>query len=237
MKSITEQESKPAILIADDDLSTRILLRATISQWDYPVVEASDGEEAWEILKGENGPQIATVDWMMPKIDGLELCRRAKQLPKPPYMILLTSITGPSNVVNALDAGADDFLSKPFNFIELRSRLHVGQRIINYSNHFYEQKICEQFSQHVSAVMSKLNNMGKTIHDEWIKLQGLMHLLEALEKENHIKFKNQMLDIYEHQKELIEEICSLENWLEHKACGSKATENKTKKNRERTKGG
>lgn len=98
MDSDPIQDRKPTILIADDDNSTRMLLRATITQWDYPVVEASDGEEAWSLLSQEDGPQIVTVDWMMPKIDGLSLCRRAKTLAKPPYMILLTSMSGAANV-------------------------------------------------------------------------------------------------------------------------------------------
>ncbi|PWY57691.1 hypothetical protein DGG96_00935 [Legionella qingyii] len=229
MRAITMQGSKPTILIADDDLSTRMLLRATISQWDYPVVEASDGNEAWEILKHDDGPQIATVDWMMPKIDGLELCRRAKHLPKPPYMILLTSISGASNVVNALDSGADDFLTKPFNFIELRSRLHVGQRIINYTNRLNEQKAHDGLSEHLPITLDRLNDMSKKILDEWGRLQNILHLLDALEKENHIKFKNQILDIYDRQKELIEEIKSLETLLGHRSSKRKTTEVKAKK--------
>lgn len=235
MRASSIQGSKPTILIADDDSSSRMLLRATISQWDYPVVEASDGEEAWEILKHDDGPQIATVDWMMPKIDGLDLCRRSKQLPKPPYMILLTSITGPSSVVNALDSGADDFLTKPFNFIELRSRLHVGQRIINYANRVNEHKPNENLSQQLPTAINKLNGIGKKIQDEWIKLQSILHLLEALEKDNHIKFKNQILDIYERQKELMEEIKSLETLLKYGESKSKATEVKAKKTKKMAK--
>ncbi|HAT1827761.1 TPA: response regulator [Legionella pneumophila] len=233
MRTIKVQGSKPTILIADDDLSTRMLLRATISQWDYPVIEASDGEEAWEILKQNDGPQIATVDWMMPKLDGLDLCRRTINLPRPPYMILLTSMSGASNVVNALDSGADDFLTKPFNFIELRSRLHVGQRIINYANRLEsvinEKKPHENISQHLPITIKRLNAMGKKILDEWINLQSMLHLLEAMEKDNHIKFKNQILGIYERQKELIEEITSLETFLGHRASESKTTEVKARK--------
>lgn len=134
MNSELNAGNKPTVLIADDDSSTRTLLRVTISQWDYPVMEARDGEEAWNILNSDESPQIVTVDWMMPKIDGLSLCRRAKGLKNPPYMILLTNLSGSTNIVSALDAGADDFLSKPFNYAELRSRLYVGQRIINFTN-------------------------------------------------------------------------------------------------------
>lgn len=218
MRTTTVQGKKPTILIADDDSSTRMLLRATISQWDYPVVEASDGEEAWEILKNVNPPQIATVDWMMPKIDGLDLCRRAKKLPKPPYMILLTSASGATNMVNALDSGADDFLTKPFNFIELRSRLHVGHRIINYNNRLEsaikEQKVYDDLSQKLPHAINKLNTMGKNILDEWIMLLNQLHSLEGLEKESLFKFKEQILHIDESQKQLIQEIKLLEKLLE-----------------------
>jgi len=141
------------VLIADDDSPTRMLLRAAIAQWKYEVVEASDGEEAWQILKGIDAPHLVILDWMMPKIDGITLCSRIKQeLSFHPYIILLTQLTGTTNIVKALDAGANEFLSKPFNMAELRSRLSVGARVIRYEN---------QLAENNKRLLTYLNQLGK----------------------------------------------------------------------------
>lgn len=123
------------VLVADDDPPTRILLRAAISQWRFEIVEAKNGEEAWDILQKTDAPQLLILDWMMPKLSGLDLCKRIRQeLPSQPYIILLTQISGAENAIKGLEAGADEFLSKPFNMAELHSRLTVGARIISYKN-------------------------------------------------------------------------------------------------------
>jgi DNA-binding response OmpR family regulator len=123
------------VLIADDDTPTRILLRAAVSQWGYEVIEAADGEEAWNILQKPDIPQLMIVDWLMPKLDGIDLCRRVKkEIEHYPYIILLTQLSGTTNIVKGLEAGADEFLSKPFNMAELQSRLSVGARIIHYKS-------------------------------------------------------------------------------------------------------
>lgn len=98
------------VLIADDDTPTRILLRAAVSQWGYEVIEAGDGEEAWNILQNPNIPQLMIVDWLMPKLDGIDLCRRVKkEIEHFPYIILLTQLSGTTNIVKGLEAGADEF--------------------------------------------------------------------------------------------------------------------------------
>jgi DNA-binding response OmpR family regulator len=135
----TEQLSpKPKsirVLIADDDPPTRMLLRAAISQWGYDPIEVGDGEKAWEILQQPDPPRLLILDWLMPQLDGIVLCERIKTtLPYHPYIILLTQVVGTANIVKGLEAGADEFLSKPFNMAELRSRLSVGARIIGYEN-------------------------------------------------------------------------------------------------------
>lgn len=132
----TETKAPPLrVLIADDDPPTRVLLRAAISQWGYEILEAKDGEEAWDMLQVPNAPKLLIVDWLMPKLDGINLCMRIKEKLKfRPYIILLTQVVGTSNIIKGLEAGADEFLSKPFNMAELRSRLSVGSRIVNYEN-------------------------------------------------------------------------------------------------------
>lgn len=95
-------------------------------------VPARDGLEAWEALKSEDAPQLALLDIMMPGMDGLEVCRRAREMdsPVPVYIIILTAKTLPKEIVTGLEAGADDYLTKPFDPNELRARIKVGERIL-----------------------------------------------------------------------------------------------------------
>lgn len=154
------------VLIADDDPPTRILLRAAITQWGYHVIEASDGEEAWNILKAPDAPQLLIVDWLMPTLDGIGLCERIrKNLSYHPYIILLTQVAGTANIIIGLEAGADEFLSKPFNMAELRSRLSVGSRIIRYQLELAEHN--KKIKENVTGldVLSKaLEELSKKIN-------------------------------------------------------------------------
>jgi DNA-binding response OmpR family regulator len=151
------------VLVADDDAPTRILLRAAVSQWGYEVVEASDGEEAWNTLQLPNQPQMMIVDWLMPKLDGIDLCRRIKnEFTQQPYIILLTQLSGTTNIVKGLEAGANEFLSKPFNIVELQSRLSVGARIIRYKDELAHNSL-------------KMNDYGKKIEI----ISGLMNAISV----------------------------------------------------------
>jgi DNA-binding response OmpR family regulator len=98
------------ILIADDNLFYRCALAATLKEWGYDVVAVSDGQAALEVLREESSPKLAILDWMMPRLDGLEVCRRVRALikPEPPYILMLTSKGGKENIVAALESGADD---------------------------------------------------------------------------------------------------------------------------------
>lgn len=140
--SVENNKNPLKVLIVDDDPVTRMLLRAALTQWDYDIEEAENGEDAWHILTNKNPPQIIILDWMMPKLDGLSLCTQIKKELSPhPYIILLTSISGTANIIKALDAGADEFLSKPFNHAELRSRMLAGKRILDYKKNHLQQSL------------------------------------------------------------------------------------------------
>jgi two-component system, cell cycle response regulator len=117
-------------LVADDDTASRILLQKVLTKWGYDVVTASGGEEAWKILTGDNAPDLAVLDWMMPELDGVEVCRRVRalDLSSPPYLILLTSRGDKQDIATGLEAGAADYVQKPFDHDELRARLLVGRR-------------------------------------------------------------------------------------------------------------
>lgn len=128
------------ILVADDEIVTRRLLARTLEQWDFTAIEAEDGESAWAILTSRQ-PPIAILDWMMPKLDGPELCRRIRQEPSLAHLhvVLLTSRGGRQDVVAGLGAGADDYLVKPFDPEELRARVNVGVRVVGLQNRLAEQ--------------------------------------------------------------------------------------------------
>ncbi len=120
------------ILIADDDRASTLMLSRSLEQWGFEVVVVHDGLAAWERISGDEPPALAIVDWMMPGLDGLELCRRIRATPRrsPVYVILLTARTSRQDLVAGLEAGADDYLTKPFDPDELRARIHVGQRTL-----------------------------------------------------------------------------------------------------------
>ncbi len=120
-------------LIADDDrIATEILSKA-LQRMNIDVAVANDGGAAWELLTTGDGPSLAIIDWMMPTVDGLELCRRIRQdaARAHMYVILLTGRDDRKDVVAGLDAGADDYIVKPFDPDELRARVQVGIRVLN----------------------------------------------------------------------------------------------------------
>lgn len=120
------------VLIAEDDVVSRRVLEATLVKFGYEVVVAADGAQAWAALQSADAPQLAILDWMMPEIDGVEICRRVRALSTatPPYIILLTAKSGKEDIVTGLDAGANDYLTKPFDRAELRARVQVGAHVL-----------------------------------------------------------------------------------------------------------
>jgi len=120
------------VLIADDDAMSRRILQSWLEGWGYQVVVAEDGDRAWSILQQEHAPALLILDWVMPGIDGIELCRRIRERQKVAYqyILLATGKDAKEDVVKGLDAGADDYLTKPFERNELRARLRVGLRIL-----------------------------------------------------------------------------------------------------------
>jgi DNA-binding response OmpR family regulator len=129
------------ILIADDDATSRHLIQATLGGWGFEVLVAVDGCEAWRVLQGSGGAEIAILDWVMPGIDGLDVCRRMRAtMPNAAtYIILVTARGGLENVLRGLEAGADDYITKPFDPRELRARLHVGVRIVQLQKALMER--------------------------------------------------------------------------------------------------
>ncbi len=125
--------STKKILVAEDGITFRHMLKTFLTSWGYQAVVVSDGLEAWKLLQGEDRPRIALLDWMMPHMDGVGICRAIREKKPDPYLylLLLTSRDQKQDVVEGFEAGADDYLIKPFDPQELRARIHAGERIID----------------------------------------------------------------------------------------------------------
>ena len=121
------------VLVAEDEVVSRRLLETSLRRWGYEVVIASDGFEAANILESTDAPKLAVLDWLMPGIDGTQLCRRIREteVDTYTYILLLTTKHAKRDVVEGLEAGADDYISKPFDPQELRVRLRTGKRILH----------------------------------------------------------------------------------------------------------
>jgi len=120
------------VLIAEDDPMLRKILRSWLEGWGYQVTAVEDGAKAWEILQQDPAPQVLILDWMMPTVDGLQVCRLVRERDRLPYqyILLVTAKEDKQDLVRGLEAGADDYLSKPFDRNELRARLRTGRRIL-----------------------------------------------------------------------------------------------------------
>jgi DNA-binding response OmpR family regulator len=120
------------VLIADDDFTSRTVLAAVLRKAGHEVVETVDGAAAWQALQQPDAPRLAVLDWMMPEMDGVDVVRRVRAMnsPQPPYVILLTSKGERANLIAGLDAGASDYLTKPFDAGELRARIEIGRRLV-----------------------------------------------------------------------------------------------------------
>jgi sigma-B regulation protein RsbU (phosphoserine phosphatase) len=129
------------LLIAEDDPVSRRVLQATLGRWGYDLLAASDGDEAWRVLTRPEPPDLAILDWMMPGMDGVEICRRLRSRPErsPVYLILLTAKGDREDIVEGLQAGADDYITKPFDRDELRARLQVGVRVVELQRSLAER--------------------------------------------------------------------------------------------------
>jgi sigma-B regulation protein RsbU (phosphoserine phosphatase) len=193
------------VLIADDDPPTRILLKAAISQWGYKVIAAQDGEEAWNILQHPDAPKLIILDWLMPKMNGIDLCVKMKQeLAYKPYTILLTQVTGTENIVKGLEAGADEFLSKPFNMAELNSRLSVGARIIHFENKLAEQNHrLEHLLQQITKLVQLTPEITLEVDQLLISADGLE---QSAKQAIHLA---KLKDLQQHQAKLIDLMESL----------------------------
>jgi two-component system cell cycle response regulator len=134
--------SRDTVLIAEDDPVFRRILQSCLQSWNYQVRACENGLDAWNVLQQEHAPQMAILDWVMPGMDGIEMCRRIRtqQQDSYRYVLLLTAKDDNHDVVQGLEAGADDYLTKPFNVDELHARVRAGKRILELQNELIQAR-------------------------------------------------------------------------------------------------
>jgi len=156
-----DTKPKNRILIAEDDPVSRRVLQTFLVKWDYEVIVAEDGNQALAILERQDFPRLAVLDWMMPGLEGTQVCERIRKLPKRAYVyiLLLTARNQKEDILKGLESGADDYLTKPFDAQELRARLLVGQRILSLQNHLIEARE-ELLFQATHDALTGLANRG-----------------------------------------------------------------------------
>lgn len=179
------------ILIAEDDITSRAMLAAVLKKSGHEVLETADGSEAWEILRQPDAPSLAILDWMMPEIDGLEVVGRIRSLDtdSPPYIIMLTSRDKKADVIAGLEAGADDYLAKPFDVGELQARVRVGQRLVELRE---------------ALIVSREALAHQASHDP---LTGLFNRRAVLDR-----LYNEIARSERHGEHLVVAICDIDNF-------------------------
>ena len=174
-------QAEVRILIAEDDRVSRRLLEARLLKDGHEVVLAEDGAQAWEALRKDPSILLAILDWNMPGLTGPEICQSVRQIQtdQPPYLILLTSRDTREDIVSGLQAGANDYVTKPFDFDELRARVQVGERVI---------QLQKSVADHVKELENALANVKM--------LQGLLPICLYCKKIRDDQNYWQQLDKY-----------------------------------------
>jgi two-component system cell cycle response regulator len=165
-----EMAPQSRILVAEDDPVSSRMLQAFLSKWGYRVDQAADGLEALAILEKPDAPQLAVLDWMMPGLEGPEICRKVRELTDRPYtyILLLTARGQKDDLLRGLESGADDYLTKPFDSQELRARLRVGERILD-------------LQRNLIAAREELR--FRATHDALTGIPNRASVLEAIQRE------------------------------------------------------
>ncbi len=158
------------VLIADDSATSRAMLRSALTRWGYDVVMAENGKEALDILATEDPPPMAVLDWVMPELTGPEVCRRVRETLREPYtyILLLTSKNTKGETVEGLEAGADDYIVKPFDQHELQVRLRAGQRIIDLQLNLMQarEELRERASKDLLTMLPNRSAIAHTLENE-----------------------------------------------------------------------
>ncbi len=167
------------ILIAEDDPTSRHILEIMLGKWGYEVVVACDGNEAWQAFQTHDPPRLAILDWMMPGMDGVEVCRKVREsgIPSIVYIILLTAKDRKEDVVAALGGGANDYVVKPLEREELLARIQVGERMVELQSALAGRvEELQEALSHIKTLQGILPicmhcHKIRDDHDAWQKLE------------------------------------------------------------------
>lgn len=194
------------VLIAEDDADSFELLAILLNSFGYEVIGVDNGDDAWEILQRPDRPMLAVLDWLMPGMSGVDICRqlRAQPCDNPTYVILLTSLTSEDKIVEGLDAGADDYITKPFDFYELNARIGVGQRVIDLQTSLSSRvKELEEALGHVNILQGILPicmhcHKIRDDKESWLRIE------EYLEQHADVQFSHGICQqcLHEHYDKL-----------------------------------
>jgi diguanylate cyclase (GGDEF)-like protein len=192
--------SSMRILVAEDEITFRHMLNTFLTRWGYQVVIVSNGLDAWKVLQGQDRPRLALLDWMMPNMDGVEICRAVRERKPDPYiyLLLLTSRDQKQDVVEGIEAGADDYLIKPFDPQELRARIHAGERIIELQDRLIRaQEALRELATHdpltgllnrrasLDSLLAELNRGSRTGNPVCVVMADIDHFKRINDTHGH----------------------------------------------------
>ena len=183
------------ILIAEDDFTSRTVLEGVLKKQGYEVVATTNGTEAWAVMHEPDAPKLAILDWMMPEMDGIEVCQRIRSLETDqlPYVIMLTSKDEQADIIAGLEAGANDYLAKPYDPGELRARVEVGR-------HMVEMQV--KLAEHARALQRALQEQEKLtlgLRDALTQvklLSGLLPICASCKKIRNDKGYWEQMEVY-----------------------------------------
>ncbi|HUI53382.1 MAG TPA: diguanylate cyclase [Bryobacteraceae bacterium] len=183
-EKVMEATHPRKVLAAEDNPVFQSMLRSMLTKWGYEAVIARDGNEAWEALQAPDGPRLAVLDWMMPGMDGVEICRRIRAESREPYVyiLLLTARCDCQDLVEGMDAGADDYLTKPFQPHELRVRLRAGRRLLDLHEQLLETREALREQATHDGLTGLLNRCAilETLRVELVRASREHHALALL---------------------------------------------------------
>lgn len=198
------------ILIAEDDRVARRLLEHKLTSWGYEVISFSNGAEAWRALNSEDPPSLAILNWMMPGMDGIEICRELRKQKRShyTYIILLTARDRKCDIVEGIEAGADDYVTKPFNPHELKVRIRAGRRILEMYGELLEREklravlemagaACHEFNQPMQVISGYCELILRQVPKDTAIYKQVSRILDAVKQMIKVTKKLQSVTRYE----------------------------------------
>jgi CheY-like chemotaxis protein len=198
------------VLIAEDDRVSRRLLERKLESWGYDVISCSNGAEAWQKLHGDCAPRLAILNWMMPGMDGVEVCREIRKQSQPGYLyiVLLTARDSKKDIIEGIEAGADDYITKPFNPHELKVRIRAGRRILEMQHELMQREklrgvlemagaTCHEFNQPMQVISGYCELLLRQLPEDSPVRHHVSNILAAVKSMIAVTRKLQTITKYE----------------------------------------